>query len=398
MVEGKNMSGSLNRKLKMGMVGGGIDAFIGAVHRKAVCLDEGVELAAGAFSSTPEKSKKSGKDLYLNEGRVYGTYKEMAEKEAALPEGERIDFVSVVTPNNTHYEISKTFLDAGINVICDKPMTSGLGDALNLVKKVEETKLVFALTHNYTGYPLVKEARNMVKTGKLGKIMKVIVEYPQDWLLTLLEKEGQKQAKWRTDPKQTGVSCCIGDIGSHAENLANYITGLEIEEVCADITTFVKGRILEDDGNVLLHFNNGAKGILYASQVSIGNENNLKIRVYGTEGSLEWHQEKPNDLYFYRPNAPVSILRRGNGYLCEAAARASRLPPGHPEAFIEAFANIYLNATDTIRAKILGNESDELMLDFPDVYDGARGMAFIETVIENGKGNKNKWTKMKRWK
>ncbi len=390
MVRGKEEKALLDRKLKMGMVGGGRDAFIGAVHRRAAIMDGGVELVAGALSSDPEKAKASGRDWYLPEARNYGSYREMAEKESKLPSGERIDFVSIVTPNYMHFPVAKTFLEAGFNVVLDKPMVLSSDEARQLMALVEKTGAVFALTHNYTGYPMVKQARHMVQTGKLGKIQKVVVEYPQGWLLTKLEDTGQKQAAWRTDPKRAGIAGCLGDIGSHCENLASYISGLEIAEVCADLTTFVPGRLLDDDVNVLIHYSNGARGILWASQVCPGEENNLRIRVYGTQGALEWHQEHPNYLYFRPPSGPEEVYKRGNAYLCEAAKRATRIPSGHPEAFIEAFANIYTNATDTMRAKLLKRQPTELELDFPTVYDGAKGVFFIEKVVESAR-SKQKW-------
>ena len=390
MVRGKEEKALLDRKLKMGMVGGGRDAFIGAVHRRAAIMDGGVELVAGALSSDPEKAKASGRDWYLPEARNYGSYREMAEKESKLPSGERIDFVSIVTPNYMHFPVAKTFLEAGFNVVLDKPMVLSSDEARQLMALVEKTGAVFALTHNYTGYPMVKQARHMVQTGKLGKIQKVVVEYPQGWLLTKLEDTGQKQAAWRTDPKRAGIAGCLGDIGSHCENLASYISGLETAEVCADLTTFVPGRLLDDDVNVLIHYSNGARGILWASQVCPGEENNLRIRVYGTQGALEWHQEHPNYLYFRPPSGPEEVYKRGNAYLCEAAKRATRIPSGHPEAFIEAFANIYTNATDTMRAKLLKRQPTELELDFPTVYDGAKGVFFIEKVVESAR-SKQKW-------
>ena len=385
-----------DRKLKMGMVGGGKDAFIGAVHRNAALMDGKVEFVAGALSSDPEKAKASAQDLLINEERSYGSWQEMIDKESKLPPGECIDFVSIVTPNYLHYQISLGFLQAGINVICEKPMTCTLQEAKDLSNEVCKSGIIFALTHNYTGYPMVKQARHMVRTGKLGDILKIVVEYPQGWLLTALEEDGQKQASWRTDPKLSGASNCIGDIGSHCENLAHYITGLEIKEMCADLNSILN-RPLDNDGNILLHFDNDACGILYASQFSAGEENNLRIRVYGNKGSLEWHQEKPNYLWFRTNEEPAQLYRRGNEYLCDAAQRASRLPPGHPEAYIEAFANIYTNATDTIRAKILGREPTELELDFPQVLDGVRGMAFIESAIESSKSTQ-KWYLMKGFK
>ncbi|MFP4165837.1 MAG: Gfo/Idh/MocA family protein [Opitutales bacterium] len=381
------------RKLRYGMVGGGRDAFIGAVHRSAAALDGQTELVAGCFSSNAEKSKASGRDLYLDENRVYSSYEEMAEKEAALPEDQRIDFVSIVTPNRMHYPVAKCFIEHGIHVVCDKPVTFNLEEAKALKKLIEDSGLVFALTHNYTGYPMVKEARERVRNGELGKLLKVVVEYPQDWLQTALEKDEQKQASWRTDPEQAGQSCCIGDIGTHAENLAHYITGLEIDSLCAEFTTFVKGRALEDDGNLLLRYKGGAKGILYASQISTGEENNLTIRVYGSEGGLEWRQEDPNKLYLSRAGQPKQILTRGNPYLSEAAQRAGRIPPGHPEAFIEAFANVYGEAVRAIRDYGANAYQGCDGYDFPTVDDGLTGMRFIETSVASA-GSDAKWTKM----
>jgi predicted dehydrogenase len=386
----------LDRKLKMGMVGGGKDAFIGAVHRSAALMDGKVELIAGALSSDPEKAKASARGLLISEERSYGTWQEMVDQESKLAEGERIDFVSIVTPNFMHFPIAKGFAEAGINVICDKPMTYTLPEAKALVDIVKNSNVVFALTHNYTGYPMVKQARHMVRSGHLGDILKIVVEYPQGWLLTPLEEEGQKQASWRTDPKRSGVSNCIGDIGSHCENLAHYICGLEITEMCADLKSILD-RPLDNDGNILLHYEKEACGILYASQFSAGEENNLRIRIYGTKGALEWHQEEPNHLWFRTNEEPAQLYRRGNGYLCDAAQRATRLPAGHPEAFIEAFANVYANATDAIRAKILGQEPDELVLDFPTVIDGARGLAFIESAVESNQSDQ-KWYPMKTFR
>lgn len=383
----------LERRLKMGMVGGGDEAFIGAVHRSAALMDGQVEFVAGALSSTREKAKTSARALLLPEERSYGTWQEMLEEESKLPSGEKIDFVSIVAPNHMHFPISKAFAEAGIHVICDKPMTYSLDEAKDLVQAIDGSGIVFALTHNYTGYPMVKQARHMVLNGELGDILKFVVEYPQGWLLTALEEEGQKQASWRTDPQRSGVSNCIGDIGSHCENLAHYITELEITEMCADLKSIL-GRPLDNDGNILLHLEKDVCGVLYASQFSAGEENNLRIRIYGTKGALEWHQEDPNDLWFRTNEGPAQLYRRGNGYLCEAAQRGTRLPPGHPEAFIEAFANIYMNATDTIRAKMLGKKPTELELDFPTVIDGARGMAFIETAVESSKSDQ-KWYPMK---
>jgi len=387
----------LTRNLKMGMVGGGPGAFIGEVHRKAARMDGGVDFVAGAFSSNPRKSKQMGRQLLIDPKRAYGSYEEMIESELKLPEGQRIDFVAITTPNDSHFPIARDFLQAGFHVMCEKPMTFNVKEAKALQKLVKKSGKVFGLMHNYTGYPMVKLARDLVRKGELGNIRKIVVQYPQGWLATALERTGQKQAVWRTDPKQSGASGCIGDIGTHAENLSEYITGLKITHICADLTTFVKGRRLEDDGNCLLRFNNGARGILHASQISIGEENNLAIWVYGEKKSLEWHQEHPNYLYVKEPDGPVQIWRRGNDYVAAASAaagRATRLPFGHPEAFIEAFANIYRNFTDTVRARIAGQEPDELELDFPNVDDGLRGMLFIETVLASTK-SKQKWTRMK---
>ncbi|TFG49779.1 MAG: Gfo/Idh/MocA family oxidoreductase [Candidatus Brocadiia bacterium] len=388
----------LGRKLKMGMVGGGPGAFIGEVHRKAERMDGGIELTAGAFDIDPVKSKQMGKQLCLDPHRIYGNYHDMIEHELKLPVGERIDFVSITTPNNWHFPIAGDFLKAGFHIMCEKPMTFNVAEARQLNKLVKQKRLVFGLMHNYTGYPMVKLARDMVRQGDLGKIRKIVVQYPQGWLATALEKTGQQQASWRTDPKQSGGSGCMGDIGTHAENMAEYITGLKIKEICADLTTFVKGRKLEDDGNCLLRFDNGARGVLHASQISIGEENNLAIWVYGENKSLEWHQEHPNYLYVKEPDGPVQVWRRGNGYVAAkspAAARATRLPCGHPEAFIEAFANVYCNFADAVRAKITRTVPDPLVLDFPTVDDGLRGMLFIDTLLVSTK-SKQKWTKMKK--
>lgn len=392
MVSGKETETKLNRKLKFGQIGGGRDAFIGAVHRRAAISDGFTELVAGALSSTPEKAKLSGEDLLLPPERNYGAWQEMLEKESALPEGERIDFVSIVTPNHAHFEPAMAFVQAGFNVIMDKPMVHTSEQAQALIEAVEKSGVVFGITHNYTGYPMVKEARAMVRAGTLGEIQRVVVEYPQGWLLSKLEEEGQKQAAWRTDPARSGIAGAVGDIGSHCENLVSYITGLEIDELCADLNTFVPGRRLDDDASVLLRFKNGARGILWVSQIAAGEENDLNIRIYGTEGSLYWEQEEPNYLYFTRPDGKTEVLKRGGPYLDEAAARSTHLPTGHPEAFFDAFGNVYANFTDTIRAKLTGREPTELELDFPTVYDGARGVKFIEKVVASSQSSQ-KWTK-----
>ena len=380
------------RKLRMGMVGGGRGAFIGAVHRMAAALDGEIELVAGAFSSNPRKSKLSGKDFYLDSKRVYKSYQDMILKEKELPADERIDFVSIVTPNHMHYGPAKLALENGFHVICDKPLCFNMKEAKDLQKLVKKSKLIFALTHNYTGYPMVKEAKDMVKSGKIGKVRKVVVEYPQGWLSTLVEKTNQKQAAWRTDPKRSGIAGSMGDIGTHAENLAEYITGLKIKELCADISIIVKGRKLDDDGNVLLRFSNGARGVLHASQISAGEENSLNIRVYGEKAGLEWHQMEPNTLEVKWLDKPKEIYRTGGGNLCAASQAATRTPAGHPEGYLEAFANVYKNFAKCIQAKIDKVKVDPIYKDFPTVDDGVRGMQFIETVIKSGK-SKQKWIK-----
>ena len=382
----------MNRKLKMGMVGGGRGAFIGGVHRRAANLDGKIELVAGAFSSDPKKSKQSGKDFFVDPSRTYGSYQEMAEKEALLPEGERIDFVSIVVQNYLHFDVAKTFLKAGFNVICDKPVTLDLAQARELRKVILKSKKVFALTHNYTGYPMVKLARDMVKKGKLGKIIKVVCEYPQGYAITALTGESKAISNWRADPKIAGVSNCMGDIGTHAENLVHYISGLEIDSLCADLSVNIPGRVLDDDGNLLVRFKGGARGILYASQISNGDENNLNIRIYGTKKSLEWHQEHPNELIVKDARAPREIYRRGNDYITGAAAENTRIPFGHPEGFIEAFANVYNSAAVAIKDEIAGKYPRKSGYDFPDIHDGIIGMAFIETVVKSA-NSKEKWVK-----
>jgi predicted dehydrogenase len=374
------------------MVGGGRGAFIGGVHRMAMRLDGRIDLVAGAFSSDPERSKLSGEDLFLDPKRVYSDFRTMASEEARLPVGERIDFVCVVTPNRTHVPISKTFLEAGFNVVCDKPLAFNLDEAVALREVVKGSGKIFALTHNYTGYPMVKQARELVRSGELGDIRKVVVEYPQGWLSKPIDEQGQKQAAWRTDPEEAGASGCLGDIGTHAENLARYITGLEIDELCAEFTSFVPGRKLEDDANLLLRYKGGAKGVLYASQISAGDENTLRIRVYGTKAALEWHQEDPNDLIVKYQEAPRRIYRRGNEYLSDFTKRFVRIPSGHPEAFIEAFANIYLEAARAMEATLDG-KAVPADCDFPTVNDGVDGMAFLATAVQSAKAGAA-WTKM----
>jgi predicted dehydrogenase len=374
----------------MGMVGGGRGAFIGAVHRMAAALDGQIELVCGAFSSDPEKSKASGEDLFLPANRVYGSYAEMIEAEKKLPEAERMDFISIVTPNHVHFGPAKMALENGFHVVCDKPLSFNMEEALELERLVKETGLIFALTHNYTGYPMVKHAKAMVKNGELGKIRKVVVEYPQGWLATRVEESGQKQADWRTDPKRSGIAGAMGDIGTHAENLAEYITGLKIKEICADLTAFVEGRRLDDDGNVLLRFDNGAKGVLHASQISVGEENALNIRVYGEKGGLEWHQMEPNTLIAKWLDRPTQLLRTGVGELSPSSAAHTRIPAGHPEGYLEAFASIYRNFAFCVQARLAGKDPDPLYTDFPSVSDGVRGMRFIERVVASSNSNE-KW-------
>ena len=377
-----------SRKLRMGMVGGGPGAFIGEVHRKAARIDGGIELVAGAFSRSPRKSRQTGREQCLDRDRVYPDHVTMIEAELARDEGDRIDFVSIVTPNRTHFPIARDFLKAGFHVVCDKPMTMDVKEARELRRIVRRSKRVFALTHNYTGYPMVKLARDMVRQGDLGEIMKVVVHYPQGWLIQPIERRGNKQAGWRTDPKEAGAAGSMGDIGTHAENLAEYITGLRIRQILAELTSFIKGRKLDDDGNCLLRFEGGAKGVLMASQICAGEENGFNIAVYGEKGGLKWRQEYPNDLEVRPLNSPHHIWRRGNDYVTEkspAAARGTRIPFGHPEAFIEAFANIYVNAAETIRAHEAGEDPDPLALDFPTVDDGVRGMQFIEAVVKSSR-------------
>lgn len=361
------------------MVGGGPGAFIGGVHRQAAALDGEIELVAGAFSSSPERSRQQGRELFLDPARVYDSWEEMVEGESRLPAGERIDFVSIVTPNVSHFQIARAFLEAGFHVVCDKPMTTTLEDAESLCRLVEEKNAVFALTHNYTGYPMVKQARELVRQGKLGTIRKIVAEYPQGWLAN-----ASGINMWRLDPKVAGISSAVGDIGLHAWHLARYITGLEVESLCADNTTFGSGYELEDDANILVHYEGGARGIVYSSQISVGEENGLRVRIFGTEAGIDWQQENPNYLRLLYVNEPERVYKRGNDYLDPIVQHNSRLPFGHPEAFIEAFANIYLNAARTIAARITGEAPGEFDQDFPTVEDGARGVHFIETAIRSG--------------
>jgi len=380
-------------KIRYGMIGGGPGAFVGQIHRMAAAIDGKYHLLAGAFDIDPLKSKQMGEELGLDSKRVYGTYEEMIRAECSLPEDQRVEIVAVTTPNNWHYPMCVALLEAGFNAICEKPMTMNVDEAKKMKAVVENSDRLFALMHNYTGYPMVKQARYMVQKGALGRIQKVVVEYPQSWLLTKLEAQGNMQAAWRQDPRQAGAGGCLGDIGTHAENLARYITGLEIEEVCAELTSFVEGRVLDDDSNILIRYRGGAKGVLIASQISTGQENNFNIRVFGEKGGLHWRQEDPNYLYYTEAGKPMQTLLRGKDYLCLAAQRGNRIPTGHPEGFIEGFANIYRNIADTLQARKEGREPTEIEMDFPDVNDGLDGMRFIETVVESNKSNL-KWIRM----
>lgn len=373
------------------MIGGGKGAFIGAVHRIAANMDGLIELSCAALSSRPEVARESGKALFLPEDRIYLSYEEMLEKESRLPADKRIDFVAIVTPNFVHFAPALMALDKGFHVVIDKPMTFTLDEAKQLQKKVEETGLLFCLTHTYSGYPMVKQAKQMIREGALGKIRKVWVEYPQGWLSGLTEKEGNAQAAWRTDPSKSGKSSCMGDIGTHAAHLAEYITGLKITSLCADLNIMVEGRLLDDDGNVLLRFDNGATGVLMASQVAAGEENALRIRIYGEKGGLEWAQQEPNTLLVKWLDQPAQIYRTGAGYLGNYARHNTRTPGGHPEGYLEAFGNIYRNFALSLSARIEGRQPTEEMLDFPTVEEGVRGMAFIDNVVKSGAGNE-KWT------
>lgn len=374
----------------MGMVGGGKDAFIGAVHRIAANIDGQIELCCGALSVHPDVAKESGKMLFLPEDRTYLNFEEMIRKESQLPADQRIDFVTIVTPNFAHFAPAMMALEHGFNVVIEKPIALSLDEAKQLQQKVEETGLILCLTHTYSGYPMVKQARQMVKEGKLGAIRKVVVEYPQGWLSTLTEREGNAQAAWRTDPSKSGKSGCMGDIGTHAAQLAEYISGLKISKLCADLNIVVPGRALDDDGNVLLKFDNGANGILMASQIAAGEENALKIRIYGEKGGMEWHQMEPNTLLVKWLNEPAQVYRVGQAYMSDIAKHNTRVPGGHPEGYLEAFANIYRNFALTVAAKLEGSTPTEAMLDFPRVEDGVRGMAFIENVVASSQSDQ-KW-------
>lgn len=384
----------MGKKLRYGMVGGGLDAFIGEVHRKAAALDSKFDLVCGAFSSRAEKSKKTGDALGLDPKRVYGSFNEMIETEAKLPENERMEAVSIVTPNHVHFAPAKLAFENGFHVIIDKPLAFSLEEAKELKKIVEKTGLVLALTHTYTGYPMIKEAKEYVRTGKLGEIRKIYVEYPQGWLATPLEQEGNKQASWRTDPSKSGEGGAIGDIGTHAANLAEYVSGLEIIRISADVNITVKDRLLDDDSAALLKFNNGASGVLTATQIAAGEENDLKLRVYGEKAGLEWTHTDPNTLMFKPLDGPAQKLRAGTGYLSELAQKNTRLPAGHPEGYLEAFANIYVEFHNAVRDHQSGNYKSASGYDFPNVDDGIRGMAFVANMIASNESDQ-KWTEFK---
>ena len=394
----------MQRRIRMGMVGGGRGAFIGAVHRMAAALDGRIDLVCGAWSADPDTSRASGRDLLLPDDRSHGSWGEMLDREAARPPGDRMDFVAIVTPNHLHHPIAMAALERGFDVVCDKPMTLDVAQAVELRHAVVTSGLVFCLTHNYTGYPMVKEAREVVRSGRLGALRKIVVEYPQGWLATRIEAAGQKQAAWRTDPARAGAAGCMGDIGTHCHQLAEYVTGLRVETVAADLTTFVPGRALDDDGGVLLRFEGGARGVLHASQVSVGEENALRLRVYGESGGLDWRQEEPNTLVQRWPDRPAEIQRTGGPTVSAAAARATRLPMGHPEGFIEAFANLYREFAVAVARRLglaaggaetagLGDASAGAAGvagaagDFPGVEDGVRGMLFLDAVVASSRAN-----------
>jgi predicted dehydrogenase len=378
------------RKINMGMVGGGPGSFIGLIHFNGAMLDGQINLVCGAFSSDPEKSRVTGENYFLPLERVYGSYQEMIEKEKQLPEGDRMDFICIATPNHVHFGPAKMALENGFHVVSDKPLTFTSDEARELVKLVQETGLIFAVSHAYTGYPMVKEAREMIKNGELGKIRKVVSEYPQGWLSDPIEKENQTQASWRTDPARSGKSGCMGDIGTHALNLAEYVTGLKVSQICADLSILVDGRLLDDDGSVLLRFDNGARGVLYASQISAGEENGLRIRVYGEKGGIEWVQAEPNRMEVKWTDRPMEVKKPGNDYLSPIAQYNTRMPAGHPEGLIEAFGNIYRNVATCIQCKLESIDPPVEALDYPDVNDGLRGMEFIDKLVESSEGE-TKW-------
>lgn len=384
----------MKRKLRMGMIGGGQGAFIGAVHRLAANMDGIIELSCAALSSHPDNARRSAEALFLPSDRTYLSYEEMILRESALPQEQRMDFVSIVTPNHVHFNPAMMAMDHGFHVVIDKPIAFTLEEAKAMEQKAREKDLLLCLTHTYSGYPMVKQARAMVRSGVFGKIRKVYVEYPQGWLSLPLEKGDNAQAAWRTDPNRSGKAGCMGDIGTHAAHLAEYVSGAKISHLCADLHTFVEGRALDDDGNVLLRFDNGATGVLFATQIAAGEENSIKIRVYGEKGGVEWTQYNPNTLFVKWLDQPTQILRAGANYgqwLSPAALHNARTPGGHPEGYLEAFANIYRNFALTLTARIEGNEPSAEMLDFPTAHDGVRGMAFIDHVVASSQSDQ-KWT------
>ena len=384
---------TLARKLRYAMVGGGRDAFIGAVHRKAAALDGQIELVAAALSANPDKARASGRDLFLPNDRNHGSWQDLLADELQRPAHERIDFVSIVTPNHLHFPVAQAFVEAGFHVVCDKPLVHTSTQAQALVEAVKRQSTVFGVTHNYTGYPLVRQMREMVRSGAIGTLRKVIVEYHQGWLATAVEASGNKPAAWRMDPALSGLAGAMGDIGSHAENLMTTVTGLKVEAICADLAATGVDRTLDDDAQILLRLQGGVRAALLASQICIGSENDLRLRVFGSSGTLDWSQENPNRLVHTPLNETPRTLTRGGPGLCEAATRASRLPSGHPEGFIEAFANIYLGVAADIRARLAGGVADAIDADYPHVEDGARGVQFIEKVLESSRSTQ-KWTAM----
>lgn len=377
-------------RIRLGMVGGGRDAFIGGVHRIAARIDDHYELIAGAFSSTPEKSIASAGDLGIATDRAYGSFEDMASAEAKLDGG--IEAVSIVTPNHMHYPVAKMFLENGVHVICDKPLTSTLEDAKALKKVADESNALFVLTHNYTGYPMIRHARSMVAAGELGEIRVVQAEYPQDWLSEDLEASGQKQAAWRTNPEMTGAGGSTGDIGTHAFNLASFVSGLTLDSLCADLDAFVDGRRVDDNAHVLLRFEGGAKGMLWSSQVAPGNENALALRIYGSKGGIEWRQEDPNYLWYTELGKPKQLITRGGAGSGDAAGRVSRIPPGHPEGYLEGFANIYTEAATAINARKRG-EAIPSDVHFPTIDDGLAGVQFINACVTSSSAGAN-WVKL----
>lgn len=382
-----------NRKLRMGMIGGGSDAFIGAIHRRAALMENEIELVCGCFSIDPEISRSSGRSYYLPEDRIYTSWQEMLENEATLPEGERMDFVTIVTPNRFHYEPAAAALDKGFHVVLDKPMTLTLQEALSLREKVHQTGLTLALTHVYSGYPAVKEAKKRIARGDIGKVRRLFVEYSQGWLTKRIELEGGNNAVWRNDPKLAGKGGCVGDIGTHAWHLAEYVTGARVTKLCADLLRVAEGRPVDDDACAFMRFDAGFTGLLQATQIAAGEENNIRLRVYGDKGGLEWRQMEPNTLYMKWLDRPTEEIRVGNnfGWLTDFTKHNTRVPGGHPEGFIESFANIYRNFALTVRARTVGEEPREEWLDFPTVEDGVRGMQFVETMVKAGYDSEQKW-------